>query len=100
MGHYSKPLKVAPVITGTVTSGDTDTITFPVGVQYFKITSKSTSAGTLQWAWTTADIVANEYHELAVDESTDNIIANPLTLAFKASGGDVDYSIFAVIEGK
>lgn len=98
MGSISKPLKVAPAISGTITSGESATVTFPVGVQYFKITNDATG-GALHWGWTAAHVAANP-HIVATDTSTDNIIAHPLTLSLKAVGGNVGYSIFCVVEGK
>lgn len=100
MGHITKPLKVWPAIKGTITSGETATVTLPAGVEYFRI-SIGDAGGDLHWAWKAADIAAGNYHYLAAaDITTDNIVANPLSLALKADGGNVTYSLFVVIEGR
>jgi hypothetical protein len=99
MGHISKPLKVHGLISGTVLQDAVQAVTLPIGVQYFKLRHLPGS-GTLRWAWSLADMTANKYHSLPADESTDNIIANPLSLVISANGDDVDFEIFAVVEGK
>jgi hypothetical protein len=98
MGSIAKPLKVAPLISGTIPDTETVTVSLPIGVEYFKLTA-AFGGGDLLWAWKAADL-ASGAHAVAAGESTDNIIATPLTLALKASGGNVDYSIFVVLEGK
>jgi hypothetical protein len=98
MGHISKPLKVAPLISGSLVDEEVDTVSLPIGVEYFNIRCAA-GGGDLKWAWKVADL-ATGAHTVAAGESSGNIVANPLSLAFEAAGGAVDYEVFAVIEGK
>lgn len=99
MGHITKPLKVTPALTGTVLDGETVQVDFPIGVEYFAI-SVDEGGGDLHWAWKAADIAADKYQWVGAGEKSDNIVANPLSLAFKAVDGDVDYHVFVVVEGR
>jgi hypothetical protein len=99
MGAINPYRKVSPRLHGTILSGVTTYITFPVGVEYFKI-SNAAAGGELQWASKAAHITAGDYHVVATGESSDAIISNQLGIHIKASGGDVDYSIFIVVEGR
>lgn len=100
MGMVAKYRRLGPKASGTIASGAIAPVTLGPGVEYLKITNKSTSVGNLEYASRSAYFAASTAYSLAPDTSTDNIAINPLVLYLKAVGGDVDYEIFSVLEGQ
>lgn len=93
-------LVVHPAIRGSVLSTATSAVTLPSGTEYFTI-SEEGGGGVIRWGTTAANAEsATLYHEVAANTCSGVIVANPPTLYIHAEGGNVDYYIYAVRQGR
>lgn len=95
-----KNLTVHPALRATVLSGATTEVTLPAGTEYFVIEEEG-GAGAIRWGVTAAYAEhATQYHEVAASGTSGVIAANPPSVFIHAEGGNVDYYIFVVRQGK
>lgn len=95
-----KNLTVHPAIRATVLSGATAEVTLPSGTEYFVIEEEG-GAGDIHWGVTQAYAEhATQHHAVAASGTSGVIAANPASVFINASGGNVDYYILVVRQGK
>lgn len=95
-----KNLTVHPALRDTVTSGGTVEVALPSGTEYFIIEEEG-GAGDIHWGVTEAYAdSATQCHTVSASGTSGVIAANPPSVWINASGGDVDYYIFVVRQGK
>lgn len=95
-----KNLTIHPALRATVTSGNTEEVTLPSGTEYFVIEEEG-GAGDIHWGVTQAYAEhATQYHAVSASGTSGVIAANPGSIFINASGGDVDYYILVVRQGK
>ncbi len=98
---FDKRLTVHTPLRATVLDTATATVTLPLGTEYFEI-RQTGGAGSIQWSAVSAAEAAVAATAWAVTTSaaSGNIVANPNAVYIHAEGGDVDYEIFLVREGR
>lgn len=95
-----KNLTVHPALRGTVLSGTTSEVALPGGTEYFVIEEEG-GAGAIRWGVSAAYAEsATQYHEVYTNGTSGVIAANPPSVFIHAEGGNVDYYIFVVRQGK
>lgn len=101
MSGFDKRLTVHTPLRATVLSGVTATVTLPLGTEYFEVRQTS-GAGTIQWSAVSAAEAGTAATAWNVDSTTPsgNVVAAPAALYIHAAGGDVDYEVFVVREGR
>lgn len=95
-----KNLTVHPALRGTVLNNATTEVTLPSGTEYFVIEEEG-GAGAIRWGVSQAYAEsATQYHEVSASGTSGVIAANPPSVFLHAEGGNIDYYIFCVRQGK
>lgn len=99
MGMYEPSGKIKAPVRGTVTSGQTVTVTLSAAnVDFMQVERSASSAGTLRFTGAdgAADIATAYYELTAFQPLTGWIPVADRELTFSAVGGDVAYCIWQV----
>ncbi len=92
---------VSPAQRGSVLSGATSAaIALSPTCLYFVLYEEG-GGGVIHWGVTQAQAEhATQYHPVAASGNSGIVVANPATIFVRASGGNVNWYLFEVREGK
>lgn len=94
MGLYEPAIALKPALRGTITSGQTASVTLGPGVEYVQVERVESSEGTLQYVLSEGEVATEYYEQTAASPMSGFMPVSDRSATLKAVGGDVTYCIW------